>query len=316
MKKSLLAAILLTCVFPALALAIAAPYMDTREDEITVENGTHQTPENAVMVSVLTEADVVRMELEEYVCCVVLGEMPADFEVEALKAQAVVARTYTSRKMRDSKHSSADVCTDASCCQAFCTIDAFLENGGTKSALTKVKTAVYETQGEVLHYNGQLIEATYFSCSGGRTEDAEAVWGADVPYLQSVDSPGEENAIYHTDTVIFSVAQLSDKLNVSASDLLDHGIGAIVYTRGGGVATIEIGGITFSGTRIRQMLGLRSTAFVITWAGESVTVTTKGFGHRVGMSQYGAEAMAVSGENYETILYHYYPGTALSDLFG
>lgn len=290
--------------------------MDEEIVTLTSEESMQDQPESKLKVSVLTDTGVVQMELEEYICCVVLAEMPADFEPEALKAQAVVARTYTCRKRGDSKHSSADVCTDPSCCQAFCSPEYFLENGGAEDALEKVRSAVYDTKGEVLFYNGEFIEATYFSCSGGKTEDAQAVWGTDVPYLQSVSSPGEENATHYTDTVIFSLVQLCDKLGVSQSALLDYGIGSISYTNGGGVETIVIGGITFSGTRVRQMLGLRSTAFVITWAGESVAVTTKGFGHRVGMSQYGAEAMAVAGSNYREILYHYYQGTVLSTVSG
>ena len=317
MRSSLLFAIILACVFPAVALAIADTYfMDEEIVTLTSGGSMQDQPASKLEVSVLSDAGVVQMGLEEYICCVVLAEMPSDFEPEALKAQAVVARTYTCRKREEPKHSSADVCTDSSCCQAFFTPEYFLQNGGTEEALEKVRSAVYDTKGEVLFYNGELIEATYFSCSGGKTEDAQVVWGTDVPYLQSVSSPGEENATHYTDTVIFSLDQLCAKLGVSQTALLDYGIGNISYTNGGGVETIVIGGISFSGTRVRQMLGLRSTAFVITWAGESVTVTTKGFGHRVGMSQYGAEAMAVAGSNYKEILYHYYQGTELSNVSG
>ena len=317
MRSSLLIAIILACIFPAVALAIAEPYvMDEDVVTLTSEDNMQDQLDCKLKVSVLTDTGAVQMELEEYICCVVLAEMPADFEPEALKAQAVVARTYTCRKREESKHSLADVCTDFSCCQAFFSPEYFLQNGGTEEALEKVRSAVYDTKGEVLFYNGELIEATYFSCSGGKTEDAQAVWGTEVPYLQSVSSPGEENATHYMDTVIFSSAQFCEKLDVPLPALLDYGIGNISYTNGGGVETIVIGGNTFSGTRVRQMLGLRSTAFVITWAGESVTVTTKGFGHRVGMSQYGAEAMAVAGSDYKEILYHYYQGTELSSVSG
>lgn len=313
MKNGLIVAAILTCIFPAIVLAVTRPFLTPEDNSVvTTADSTQALPDEMVHISVLTDAGVVDMELEAYICGVVLGEMPADFELEALKAQAVVARTYTCRKLDDPKHSNAHLCTDASCCQAFCSADAFLQGGGTEESLQKVRSAVITTAGEVLRYNGELIEATYFSCSGGKTEDAKAVWGTDVPYLQSVSSPGEEAATHYTDTVTFSATQFAEKLGVSDAALWDQGIGSIAYTRGGGVETIQIGGIVFSGTRVRQMLGLRSTAFVITWAGENVTVTTKGFGHRVGMSQYGAEAMAVAGELYEEILYHYYPGTVLS----
>ena len=135
-----------------------------------------------------------------------------------------------------------------------------------------------------------------------------AVWGSDVAYLQAVDSPGEEKATHYVDTVSFSLQEFADKLGVKLSG---NWLGKITYTDGGSVDTIMIGSHKFTGTQMRQKLGLRSTAFVIAPVGNSVTVTTKGFGHRVGMSQYGAEAMAVQGKTYKEILAHYYPGTTL-----
>lgn len=270
--------------------------------------------ESEPTVAVLKNDKIEYMQLEEYVLCVVLAEMPADFDIEALKAQAVVARTYTCRKIDDPKHMNASVCIDSGCCQAFMDEASYLFKGGTKENLQKVRAAVDSTAGEVLLYQGELIEATYFSCSGGKTEDAAAVWGADVPYLQSVDSPGEELASHYTDTVRFSVKELCNQLDLSLSQavLVEN----ITYTSGGGVESISIQGKSFTGTQIREKLGLRSTAFVITVAGDTVTVTTKGFGHRVGMSQYGAEAMAVNGSSYEEILTHYYTDAAVSDLSG
>jgi len=175
-----------------------------------------------------------------------------------------------------------------------------------------VKQAVLDTAGQVLLYGDEPIEATYFSCSGGMTEDAQAVWGSDIPYLQSVESPGEEYAVHYTDTVIFNSEEFCEKLGISPGGYPGSWIGSISYTNGGGVDTVEIGGKDFTGTQVRKLLGLRSTAFVITAAGERITVTTKGFGHRVGMSQYGADAMAVQGADHETILLYYYQGAVLS----
>ena len=255
-----------------------------------------------------------QMELEEYVACVVLAEMPASFESEALKAQAVVARTYALKRHRsDNKHEGGAVCTDPACCQAYCTREAYLKKGGSISSVEKVFQAVESTRGQVITYNGTLIEATYFSCSGGRTEDAVAVWGADIPYLQAVDSPGEESATHYMDTVTFSVKEFAQRMGLEQSRLTGNWIGAITYTSGGGVDTIRFAGQQFSGTTVRQKLNLRSTAFVITAVGSTVTVTTKGYGHRVGMSQYGAEAMAVSGKNHRQILSYYYQGTTLEE---
>ena len=267
-------------------------------------------------ITVLTDIGPQIMDLEQYIFYVVLGEMPAEFELEALKAQAVVARTYACRKMNNPKHENADICTDSTCCQAYVSQEDYIRYGKSQQDLQKVKNAVESTRGEVLMYQGQLVEATYFSCSGGRTEDALAVWGKDVPYLQSVSSPGEENAAYYTNCVSFSVQQFSEKLGVSLSGDAGAWVGTIVYTEGGGVSTIVIGNRTFTGVEMRQKLGLRSTAFDISCSADKIIVTTKGYGHRVGMSQYGADAMAVQGSGYEDILHHYYTGTALSVLSG
>ncbi len=255
----------------------------------------------------MADGTVAEMPLEEYILGVVLGEMPASFEEEALKAQAVVARTYT---VRAKHHENADICTDHTCCQAYC---APKDYTGPASALEKVRKAVKDTAGEIVTYQGQPIEATYFSCSGGRTEDAVAVWGQDVPYLQAVDSPGEEKAANYLKTTSMTAGAFAHAFG-GLSGLPSNWIGEITYTKGGGVDTIQIGGTVYKGTQVRQILDLRSTAFVITVVGSSVTITTKGSGHRVGMSQYGADAMAVSGSDYEAILAHYYPGTKLQGI--
>lgn len=256
------------------------------------------------------DGTIEMIELDQYIVGVVCAEMPADFAHEALKAQAIVARTYAlKRTMTGVKHTQNAVCTNASCCQAYCSQKNFLEAGGSREQLDKVQLAVSQTTGQVLTYYGDLIEATYFSCSGGKTEEALAVWGAQIPYLQSVESPGEENATHYIDTVSFTKDEFFDRLGCDLSGMSSSWIGKVTYTAGGGVETIELGGQEFTGIEMRQRLGLRSTAFVITAVGDTVTITTKGYGHRVGMSQYGAEAMAASGCSVQEILAHYYPGT-------
>lgn len=264
-------------------------------------------------INVLVDDTIHKMNLETYLVSVVLREMPAGFEPEALKAQAVVARTYTLRRgITGGKHDGAEVCDSPACCQGYCSPEEFLSSGGTQELLEKVTAAVNATQDEVLLYNGELIEATYFSCSGGRTEDAIAVWGSDIPYLQATDSPGEENAKYFVDAVTMSTDAFASNMQLDKSIPPWKWIGEIVYTDGGGVDTIQLAGKTYRGTTVRQKLGLRSTAFLISIVGESVTITTKGFGHRVGMSQYGAEAMAIQGNTYRQILEHYYKNTQLA----
>ena len=249
------------------------------------------------------------MELEEYVLGVVLAEMPASFEIDALKAQAVVARTYTLRRMKlQDKHTGAAICTNSDCCQAYVSKADYLEKLGNRADVAKVFRAVLDTAGKVLTYQGQLAEATYFSSSGGRTEDAAAVWGTEIAYLQAVDSPGEKVS---EDSKNFTAKEFCTALGRNLEGNPDHWLGKVTYTDGGGVDMMFIGGISYSGTKLRQLLGLKSTAFEIQAENDGITVITRGFGHRVGMSQYGAEAMAVAGSSYQEILFHYYPGTEI-----
>lgn len=260
----------------------------------------------------LGDGTIQSFNLDTYVLGVVLGEMPADFELEALKAQAVVARTYAlKRNTTGKKHRDGAVCVNPGCCQAYCSEETYLQQGGTKAFVEKVRSAVSSTADEVLTYNGKLIEATYFSCSGGKTEDAVAVWGTDVPYLQAVESPGEENADYYSDTIKYTSKEFAARLGIKASGSPSSWLGAVAYTEGDGVDNIVIAGNVFKGTTLRTKLGLRSTSFSIQVSGDTFVITTKGFGHRVGMSQYGADAMAAKGSSYKQILMHYYPGTVL-----
>ena len=278
--------------------------------EVTPSQTTEVT-EAVETISVLIGEQLTTMELDEYLTGVLLGEIPAEFHFEAKKAQAVVARTYTLRTVLfKDKHPGA-VCTDFSCCQGYCSPEAYIAAGGSEAEVSSAREAVQATEGMVLTYQGELIDATYFSCSGGLTEDAVAVWGADVPYLQSVSSPGEEQAAHYSDSVVFTPQQFQQALGRNLSGQPENWIGAVIYTQGGGVGTMYIGGQAYSGTQLRSLLGLRSTAFSVSVSQGLLTVTTKGFGHRVGMSQYGAEAMAQEGSGFRQILEHYYTGAKL-----
>lgn len=314
--REVLFAILLGLVIPSLIFA----YFDKRvpvnpSDEYKIATSNYQTIEDDdICISVLKDnGNTVMMKLNDYLVSVLLREMPADFEVEALKAQAVVARTYTLRRhlSSNSKHEVASVCTDSGCCQGYYEIDDYLHDGGSLENVQKMKDAVAATDGEVLMYDNKLIEATYFSCSGGMTEDAAAVWGEEIPYLNATSSPGEEHATHHTDTITFTTSEFAEKLGITPPTKAQQWVQNVTYTSGGGVEEIQICDKVFTGTSVRQKLGLYSTAFVISIVGDTVTITTKGFGHRVGMSQYGADAMAVQGSNYQQILAHYYQGTSL-----
>lgn len=313
-KAALICAVI-AFVLPLSLLLVQKPFV-MNNDPTTKEPEKEPSVGKDYDITVLNEnGESEQMEMNEYLTCVVLCEMPASFEPEALKAQAVVARTYALRRQKSgSKHSNADICMDSSCCQGYVSISEYLESGGQADAVEKVKNAVSETAGEVLLYDGELIEATYFSCSGGFTEDASAVWGSDIPYLQSTKSPGEEKATYFTDTVQYSTKEFADRLGRSLSETPATWIENITYTAGGGIDRMRICGVDYPGTELRKLLGLRSTSFLLSVVGDTITITTKGYGHRVGMSQYGADAMAVQGSTYDQILTHYYQGVELSRL--
>lgn len=260
----------------------------------------------------LEDGNVEMMEMEEYVSRVVLGEVPSGFEMEALKAQAVAARTYTLYCGQTSdRHPMGAVCTDYRCCQAYQAPQDYLDCGGSEEGIQRVRQAVQETAGEVLCYNGELIVSTYFASSGGVTEDAEEVWGQAFPYLTSVDSPGEEESDYYDDEKTFSAQEFQKMLGVTLNGSPENWFGRVYESLGDGVGVIRIGGRLYGGTEIRSIFGLRSTIFTVTTTENSVTFHTKGYGHRVGMSQYGADAMAVAGSTYDEILAHYYTGTTL-----
>ncbi len=291
--KDILLSVFMGLVLPGVLLNFTVLYLDAQEPQAQEEPALALGQEDAYLVGV------------------VLAEMPASFELEALKAQAVAARTYARKVAQSGKHESGAPCTESGCCQAYISQEGYLAQGGTQENLDKVICAVAATSGLVLTYEGELIEATYFSCSGGRTEDAAAVWGAAFPYLQSVSSPGEEKAAHYSDTVVFTPEKFQKALGVTLGGSPQEWFGMVTYTEGGGVETMTIGTQTYSGTQLRSLLGLGSTAFSVTAQDAAITITTQGYGHRVGMSQYGADAMALQGSSFRQILAHYYPGTVV-----
>lgn len=315
--KEALMAVFMGMVVPGIILGLA---VEGREEtaqprEMVTEPVQTEAETAGVQLQMklrLPDGSVQEMDMDAYLVGVVLAEMPADFEPEALKAQSVVARTFTWKAVTTGgKHGDGSVCTDSGCCQAYISEAEYLAIGGETEAVDKMRSAVLATSGYVLTYEGELIEATYFSCSGGSTEDAVAVWGTDFPYLRATDSPGEEGAAHYTDTVYFTKQEFAGALGLSLSGSPESWLGAATYTAGGGVNTMIIGGREFGGAELRSLLGLRSTAFTMSAGADGVTVVTRGFGHRVGMSQYGADAMAAAGSTYEEILAYYYKGTTL-----
>lgn len=313
--REILLSLFMGMAVPALLISYADMLLNRPEPEETAVTEMPAAQETVFSPMRLRQEDgtVSEMDMDTYLVGVVLAEMPASFEEEALKAQAVVARTYATKAYETGgKHGDGSVCTQASCCQAYLPEAYYRNRGGTEDAVQKVSGAVMATSGYVVTYKGELIEATYFSCSGGRTEDAVAVWGTDYPYLRSVESPGEEATAAYSDAVSFTPQQFQQMLGTELSGSPDHWFGAATYTAGGGVNTLQIGAETYTGVQLRSLLGLRSTAFSVSATEEEIRLTTRGYGHRVGMSQYGADAMAVGGCSFEEILLWYYPGTEIT----
>lgn len=314
--KDIILTLILAVAAPLLLLDISSKTADVEHTANTAET-TVKIPnvgQDGETVTLLRVDGVVQeLPIQEYVLGVVLKEMPASFEAEALKAQAVVARTYAmKRENGNPKHPEAALCTDSQCCQGYCSVEDYLRQGGSSADVVKIQNAVSKTAGEVITYEGELIDATFFSCSGGVTEDAQAVWGTDVPYLQSVASPGEEEAAHYTDAAVFPLDDFQFLIGQKLKGDPAKWIESVSYTQGGGVDTVTIQGVTYKGTDIRKKLGLRSTSFRIDIKDETVVITTKGYGHRVGMSQYGADAMALTGKDYQEILRHYYTGIEIT----
>lgn len=313
--KDLLSAVIMGFVLPAVLLNGAVTlHNQTASAQTAVAFEETRAQHSRYIGRRLNSGDIIEEPLEEYLIGVVLAEMPGEFEYEALKAQAVAARTYTLKAdLTGGKHGDGSVCGNSSCCQAYLSPEDYRKLGGSDEILEKIRSAVWDTAGQVLTYDGELIEATYFSCSGGYTEDAQTVWGGHFPYLISVSSPGEESSAHYRETRQFTAEELEQALGVHLNDDPDSWLGTVVYTKGGGVEFMVIGDMQFTGTQLRSLLGLRSTAISAEVENGELLITTKGYGHRVGMSQYGADAMAVLGHTYDQILAHYYPGTTLTN---
>lgn len=295
-----------------LAVVVLLGQQGPGEQETEPSQTQNQPQPTQSVLTVIFEDGQQKVALETYLVGVVLGEMPASFEPDALRAQAVAARTYTLKRCQDGRpHGENTICTDYTCCQAYTEPEDYLAAGGSASAVERVRQAVKDTASEVLVYEGELIVATYFSCAGDSTEDAVAVWGQEYPYLQAVASPGEEGAAYYTDSKTFSAEAFQAALGMRLEGTVESWFGTPTRTDGGGVETLPICGIPYRGTTLRTLLELRSTDFTVSVKNGQITFHTKGFGHRVGMSQYGANAMAKAGSDYRQILTHYYTGVEI-----
>ena len=265
-----------------------------------------------------------QMTLERYLTGVVRGEMPASFEMEALRAQAAAERSYVYYQLaagRKDAHPDADFCTDHTCCSAYLSETEAREKWGGDFAPwnTRVEQAVSDTDGQVVLYNGRPILAVFHSSSAGRTAAAGDVWSGDLPYLVSVDSPeGEETVPNYYSIVTFTAAEAKEKLLAAYPELKlsgtpDRWFGAAAENGSGRVETVSVGGTDIEGTELRRIFGLRSACFTVAADSESVTFRVTGYGHGVGMSQYGANQLAREGKTWQEILEWYYTGATVGN---
>ncbi|OCA82420.1 stage II sporulation protein D [Bacillus sp. FJAT-27225] len=282
------------------------------------EHAADSTVEVAVYRT--AQQKIEKLQLNKYLEGVVAAEMPAEFEEEALKAQALTARTYIVQQLLTEEKlglpEGAQV-TDTEIHQVFKS-DEELKQPKPKGwgsdynwKKKKIREAVRATDGQILTYNGKAITATFFSTSNGYTENSEEYWPNAFPYLRSVESPWDKKSPKYKSQMTIAVTDFESKLGVKIGN--SKTIGVIKgRTAGNRVGTVDFNGKSLTGKQIREQLGLRSSDFSWERRGDKILITTRGFGHGVGMSQYGANGMAAEGKSYEEIVKHYYKGIDIS----
>lgn len=282
-----------------------------------------ETP-RTIKVWITSEKKVREIDFEEYIACVTASEMPSNFNEEAIKAQSVAARTYAVAKLvkyeqkKPEAHPDAPIC-DTTHCQAYKNEKKLIElhaDGWEESGFKKIKKACKATEGELLYYNGELVmQPLFFSSSGGQTENSEDVFSGAYPYLVSVASPDEDGASHADEKKTFSLTEIRNAMNAAYPDrptgaITNASLKILSRTAGGRVNEMQIGDAIFRGTEVRNALGLSSALFGLSFDDNGkITFTSDGFGHGVGLSQYGADGMGRNGSGYKKILCHYYTGT-------
>lgn len=319
----------LLCIMPIIFLS-----SDKKADEFNLKPSNIENAERIefpidgrVKLYLKEEKRTVELDLEEYITGVVASEVPANFNEEALKAQAVAARTYYMNKRKnpckDAIKNGAEIC-DTTNCQVFVSKEKRMKSWSSSKGeenWNKIKNAVYSTKGQVLTYQGKLLEyPQFFSTSSGKTEDSKDVFAIEVPYLKSIESKGEENAPKFKTSTRISIDDFIKKVNSAYPDscLIKNDIKSMIsvlsYTEGGSVKEIKLGGAVIKGTDFRKIFNLNSSNFNLVFSGNDVTINCRGYGHGVGMSQWGANSMAKEGKSYDEILKHYYTGVKIDEI--
>ena len=322
----LLGFIIIFFIIPTL-LTISPPKENVEETISNIEENSEETVKQqeqydyqkykTIKLLHQESGQVEELNIDEYLYGVVSSEMPANYEIEALKAQAVVARTYTIYQIihNSGKHENADICDNFNCCQAWISKDERMAKWSAEEAESnwnKILEAVNSTSGKIITYNGEPINAFFHANSGGITESSLNIWGGiDYPYLKSVETAGEEGYTQYSSEVVYSKEELINKIKEKYPDCeidfsQENCIQIIEYTTSSRVKTIKFGNIEMAGTEARTILGLKSTNFTFSIEGDNIKFSVTGYGHGVGMSQTGADALAKTGSNYEEIIKHFY----------
>ncbi len=339
MRKLIIYIILLILIVFLIPIIFTNEFEDNKQTSSIVENidnkeeNTSKIEEssydykkyNTVKVLHTKTNNIEEINLDEYLYGVVSAEMPASFEEEALKAQSIVARTYTIYKIihNGGKHEGADICDDSNCCQAWISKEDRLskwDENERESNWNKIVKAVNETKGKIITYNGEPINAFFHSNSGGSTEAPINVWGGTgYPYLQTVETSGEDAYTQYKSEVVISKEELINKMKEKYEDFSisfeeSNSIQILEYTESKRVKTIKIGNKNLSGVEVRSIFTLKSANFTVSIEDNNIKFSVIGYGHGVGMSQTGADSLAKQGKNCEEIITHFYTGVNVIDL--
>lgn len=317
LAKKMIFMIFIYIITAIIILPAIITYCSYHSEENTNETQTTETEGE------LASPEIIRHntdELEEYIKGVVAAEMPALFEKEALKAQAVSARTYAVRKMKEMNTNTIPYNIG----QAYITVDEMKQKwkNNFEEYYNKISEAVEDTKGEIMIYNNEPILAVFHAESGGKTESAENVWQKEIPYLKSVDSSLDKNAPNFETNISFTFDEIIKRFCSQYSDcvLNTETLPQQFYIQScspaGYVQKMQIGNKIVTGREVREILNLRSTNFTINIENNNITFTTKGYGHGAGMSQYGSMGMAEKGFDYQQILEHYFEGAKVQRIIG
>ena len=296
-------------VFLFVLMLLVMSYKDKKYEIVKEENITIEEKPKIKKVDIIYNDEVESMNLEDYVVGVVACEMPASFDIEALKAMSVAARTFAEYKITTNKNYKLSTTTKDQC---YISVDRMKKNwkDNFDNNYNKILKAVKSTNNELMTYDDKIILSFYFSISNGYTENCENVFSQKLHYLKSVDSKWDKEYSYKEKTIKMSIKDFMNKLGIKSDIISDIKIDRSMTGR---IKTITINNTNFKGTVFRSLLSLRSTDFDIKYDRDNVTITTRGYGHGVGMSQYGANAMAKKGYKYDEILKYYYTDVEITN---